>query len=90
MGGKRGLIRVGGSLSHAVAGIARSTGCNMLDWEDDVTDSRHCLKLTLDGKTGQRAVLLVPSAPYLNRWLGEHPDADGSDGAIPSSHATAA
>jgi integrase len=42
----------------------------------DVTDSRHGLKLTLDGKTGQRSVLLVPSVPYLNRWLGEHPGDD--------------
>jgi len=48
----------------------------------DVTDSRHGLKLTLDGKTGQRAVLLVPSVPYLNRWLGEHPDADDSDAPL--------
>lgn len=42
----------------------------------DVTDSRHGLKITVDGKTGQRSVLLVPSVPHLNRWLAEHPGGD--------------
>ncbi len=39
----------------------------------DITDHRHGMKVTVDGKTGQRSVLLVPSTPYLQRWLDDHP-----------------
>ena len=39
----------------------------------DVTDHKHGMKVTVDGKTGQRSVLLIPSTPYLNRWLKDHP-----------------
>lgn len=48
----------------------------------DVTDSRHGLKITVDGKTGQRSVLLVPSVPHLNRWLAEHPAPDDSNAPL--------
>lgn len=39
----------------------------------DVTDHRHGLRLTVRGKTGKRTVTLIPSVPYLQRWLA--PDA---------------
>ena len=55
----------------------------------DVTDSRHGMKLTVDGKTGQRSVLLIPSVPYLNRWLGDHPTSDDSDAPLWSKLSTA-
>ncbi|AUV81206.1 integrase [Salinigranum rubrum] len=42
----------------------------------DVTDHRHGLRLTVDGKQGQRTVTLIPSVPYLQRWLHDHPDRD--------------
>ena len=42
----------------------------------DLADHRHGMKVTVDGKTGQRSVLLIPSTPYLQRWLDEHPDSD--------------
>lgn len=42
----------------------------------DVTDHQHGLRLTVDGKTGQRTVTLIPSVPYLQRWLQDHPDRD--------------
>jgi len=39
----------------------------------DVSDHKHGLRISVDGKTGQRSVLLQPSIPYLNRWLDDHP-----------------
>lgn len=42
----------------------------------DVSDHAHGLQVMLDGKTGQRSVLLIPSVPYLRRWLSDHPDSD--------------
>lgn len=55
----------------------------------DVTDSRHGLKITVDGKTGQRSVLLVPSVPHLNRWLAEHPAPDDDKAPLWSKLTTA-
>lgn len=39
----------------------------------DVNDHQHGLQIMVDGKTGQRSVTLVPSVPFLNRWLSDHP-----------------
>ncbi|WP_323190425.1 tyrosine-type recombinase/integrase [Halostella sp. PRR32] len=47
----------------------------------DVSDSEHSVKLRVDGKTGQRSVDLIPSVPYLNRWIADHP-ADGDPDAF--------
>ncbi|QZA89551.1 site-specific integrase [Salinarchaeum sp. IM2453] len=44
----------------------------------DVSDHKHGTKVTVDGKTGQRSVLLIPSTPYLTRWLEDHPRSDDS------------
>ncbi|ELZ92648.1 site-specific integrase [Haloferax sulfurifontis] len=40
----------------------------------DVTDHRHGLQITVQGKTGQRTVTLFTSPPYLKQWLQNHPD----------------
>ncbi|MDJ1433545.1 site-specific integrase [Halostagnicola sp. A-GB9-2] len=45
----------------------------------DVTDHEHGLQVTVDGKTGQRTITLIPSVPYLNRWLQDHPTGDRDD-----------
>ncbi|SDY52838.1 tyrosine-type recombinase/integrase [Halopenitus persicus] len=42
----------------------------------NVSDHEHGLSIHVDGKTGQRSVTLVPSVPYLQRWLNDHPDSD--------------
>lgn len=42
----------------------------------DVADYRHGYQLTFQGKTGQRTVTLIPSVPYLLRWLYDHPARD--------------
>lgn len=39
----------------------------------DVTDSQYGLQITVVGKTGQRTVTLMPSVPYLQKWLADHP-----------------
>jgi integrase len=39
----------------------------------DVSDHDHGLRITVDGKTGQRTITLMPSVPHLNRWLADHP-----------------
>jgi integrase len=48
----------------------------------DVTDHPNGLQVTLDGKTGQRTVTLIPSVPYLNRWLSAHSCADDPDAPL--------
>lgn len=45
----------------------------------DVSDHDHGLRLRVDGKTGQRSVTLVPSVPYLQRWLNDHPASKDPD-----------
>lgn len=39
----------------------------------DISDHRHGLQISVDGKTGQRTITLIPSVPYLHRWLQDHP-----------------
>ena len=41
-----------------------------------VIDTPEALKAVVDGKTGEREVALVPSTPYVARWLSEHPSDD--------------
>jgi integrase len=48
----------------------------------DVTDHRHGYQLTFQGKTGQRTVTLIPSVPYLQRWLSDHPARDDPDAPL--------
>ncbi|MDT3434643.1 tyrosine-type recombinase/integrase [Haloarcula sp. 1CSR25-25] len=45
---------------------------------DDINTSDYGLTVSADGKTGQRAVDLIPSTPHINRWLSDHPG-DGDD-----------
>lgn len=44
-----------------------------------VTDHRHGLQITVDGKQGQRSVPLIPSVPHLQKWLSRHPGDDPDD-----------
>lgn len=39
----------------------------------DVFDSEHTVGIHVDGKQGERAIHLIDSVPYLQRWLTEHP-----------------
>ena len=47
-----------------------------------VSDGTHSMKIRVDGKTGQRTVDLIPSIPYLNRWLADHPADEDSDAPL--------
>lgn len=42
----------------------------------DVSDHKHGLKISVDGKRGERSILLIPSVPYLRQWLNVHPASD--------------
>lgn len=42
----------------------------------DVGPDKHGLSVTVDGKTGERHVSLVPAVPFVNRWLDDHPGDD--------------
>jgi integrase len=48
----------------------------------DVNDHRHGLEIFVDGKRGQRSVTLIPSVPYLQRWLSDHPGKNDSKCAL--------
>jgi hypothetical protein len=45
----------------------------------DVTAHKHGLRITVDGKMGQRSVTLIPSVPYLRKWLDDHPSGCDTD-----------
>nr|WP_232833675.1 tyrosine-type recombinase/integrase [Saliphagus sp. LR7] len=42
----------------------------------DVQDHDHGLQVTVEDKMGRRTIMLIPSVPYVNRWLSDHPDGD--------------
>jgi integrase len=42
---------------------------------DAISDHDHGLQVTLEGKTGRRSPVLVPSTPYVRGWLDVHPRA---------------
>lgn len=42
----------------------------------DVADHKYGMEISVDGKRGRRLVTLVPSVPYLRRWLEVHPRGD--------------
>lgn len=47
----------------------------------NITDHDYGLQVTLNGKTGRRSPVLVPSVPHINRWLDVHPS-DSSDAPL--------
>jgi integrase len=58
----------------AVAFDAGSRSGELQDPEKgDVSDHEYGLQIQFDGRMGQRSVTLIPSVPYLNRWLSDHP-----------------
>jgi integrase len=42
----------------------------------DVSDHKHGLQITVDGRRGQRSIMLITAVPYLSRWLQDHPRRD--------------
>ena len=70
----------------AIIATAWDSGCRSGEFRDltvgDVTDHKHGKQITVDGKTGQRTVTLIPSVPHLNRWLQDHPAPDDPDAPL--------
>ncbi|MFW6046035.1 MAG: tyrosine-type recombinase/integrase, partial [Natronomonas sp.] len=48
----------------------------------NIGDHEHGLSVTLDGKTGQRNVVLIPSVPYVRQWLSQHPRRNEPDAPL--------
>lgn len=48
----------------------------------DVTDHEHGLQVTVEGKQGRRSVTLIPSVPYVQRWLADHPRPDDPEAPL--------
>ncbi|MDL5361310.1 site-specific integrase [Halalkalicoccus sp. NIPERK01] len=67
---------------EAMVAVAWDAGARSGEFRDlqlrDVSDHPNGLRITVDGKTGQRTITLIPSVPYLQRWLAEHPADDPS------------
>ncbi|MFC7044595.1 site-specific integrase [Halobacteriaceae archaeon GCM10025711] len=38
----------------------------------DIADHKYGLSISVDGKVGEHSVVLIPSVPYLRRWLNNH------------------
>lgn len=72
----------------ALIAVAWDTGAHGEELHDmtvgDISDHRHGLRVTLNGKTGRRSPTLIPSVPYLQRWIapGAHPAPDDSDAPL--------
>ena len=59
---------------------ARSSEFRALEIRN-VIDGDDGMKLSIDGakNTGRRTVTIIPSVPYLNKWLADHPASDNPD-----------
>lgn len=70
----------------ALIAVAFDTGARSGELQDptvgDVSDHKYGLQLRVDGRRGERSVPLIPSVPYLNRWLYEHPAPDDPDAPL--------
>jgi integrase len=64
----------------ALIALAWDAGCRSGELRNidvgDIQDHDHGLQVTLEGKTGRRSIILIPSVPYVNRWLSDHPSGD--------------
>jgi integrase len=67
----------------AIIAVAWDAGCRSGEFRNltmgDVTDHKHGYQITVQGKQGQRSIVLVPSVPYLQRWLEAHPGGHRDD-----------
>lgn len=70
----------------ALIAVAFDAGARSGELKDlsvgNVSDAKHGLQIFVDGKTGQRPVLLIPSVPFLQRWLSDHPGRDDPEAPL--------
>jgi len=64
----------------AIIATAFDAGARSGEFRDlqvgDISDHKHGRRMTVDGKNGQRSITLIPSVPFLQRWLQDHPADD--------------
>lgn len=53
----------------------------------DITDGEFGMRVTLRGKQGKRTIDIIPSVPFVKKWLTDHPDQQNAD-AFLWSHLT--
>lgn len=74
------------SRDAALIATAWNLGARPFEFQDilvkDVTDSKHGLQVTVNGKKGKRSPTLVLAVPYLQRWLNDHPDRHNRDAPL--------
>lgn len=70
----------------AIIATAFDAGARSGEFRDlqvgDVGDHKHGRQMTVDGKQGQRTITLIPSGPYLQRWLQDHPAPDDPEAPL--------
>ncbi|MBR9702105.1 tyrosine-type recombinase/integrase [Candidatus Pacearchaeota archaeon] len=44
-----------------------------------ISPEQHGVRITIDGKTGMRKILVVSSAPYIQTWINHHPNNEDSN-----------
>jgi integrase len=74
------LTRAANYRDKAAIALSWDLGPRPFEFRDlrvgDIIDHRHGMKVSVDGKTGERSVLVIPSVPYVRQWLSVHPDSE--------------
>lgn len=74
------------SRDAALIATAWNLGARPFEFQDitvgNVTDSRYGMKITVQGKRGQRSPTLILAVPHLQRWLNDHPARDDRDAPL--------
>jgi hypothetical protein len=64
-------------MAQEVGGLAWDLGPRPFELFDltpkQISDHKYGLQVTGNGKQGRRSPVLIPSVPYVNRWLEVHP-----------------
>lgn len=74
------------SRDAALIAVAFDAGARSGELQDltisNLSDHKHGRTIHVDGKNGQRSVTLIPSVPYLQRWLSDHPAPNDPDAPL--------
>lgn len=70
----------------AMVSVAWDAGARSGEFRDvklgDISEHENGLQITVDGKTGQRSITLIPSVPHLRQWLNDHPGRGDPDAPL--------
>lgn len=74
------------SRDAAIIAVAWDAGFRSGEFRDirvgDLTDTDLGTRVSVDGRRGERSVLLIPSKLYLERWLEDHPAPNDPDAPL--------